>query len=78
MEAVTAALNQSAAVFEMSPVGTVIEHRVVSWMCELAGFATEHGAGGTLTTGRHRSDVHGVAGRARETAVPEAWSNGGR
>src|SRR6185437_8080228 len=35
-EALTAALNQSVAVFEMSPVGTVLEHRVIRWMCELA------------------------------------------
>jgi L-2,4-diaminobutyrate decarboxylase len=29
MECITAALNQSVAVFEMSPVGTVLEHRVI-------------------------------------------------
>ena len=33
-EALTAALNQSGAVFEMSPVGTIIETQVVRWMCE--------------------------------------------
>src|SRR3954471_9828391 len=43
MESVTAALNQSAAVFEMSPVGTVIEHRVIRWMCDLAGFGPNAG-----------------------------------
>ena len=37
-EALTAALNQSGAVWEMSPVGTIIETQVVRWMCDLAGF----------------------------------------
>ena len=75
MEAVTAALNQSAAVFEMSPVGTVIEHRVVSWMCELAGFGAEHGAGGTLTTGGTEATFTALLA-ARAAAVPDAWTNG--
>src|SRR6476646_11324371 len=37
-EKVTAAVNNSAAVWEMSPTGTVVEHRVIRWLCELAGF----------------------------------------
>ena len=32
MESVTAALNQSVAVWEMSPVATVIEHQVIAWL----------------------------------------------
>ena len=48
-EPLVAALNQSLAVAEMSPVATVLEHRVVRWMCELAGFGAE--SGGTLTSG---------------------------
>jgi L-2,4-diaminobutyrate decarboxylase len=75
MEALTAALNQSAAVFEMSPVGTVIEHRVVAWMCELAGYGTELGAGGTLTTGGTEATFTALLA-ARASAVPEAWTNG--
>ena len=34
-EPLIAALNQSVAVFEMSPVGTVLETQVIRWMCEL-------------------------------------------
>src|SRR5215210_3001162 len=48
-EPLIAALNQSLAVAEMSPVATVLEHRVIRWMCELAGFGAN--AGGTLTSG---------------------------
>ena len=55
MESVTAALNQSVAVFEMSPVGTVLEHRVVSWLCELAGSPRERRNDDQR---RNRGDVH--------------------
>src|SRR5512140_384024 len=37
-ETVIAALNQSVAVAEMSPTATVMEHRVVRWMCDLGGY----------------------------------------
>ena len=37
-EALTAALNQSGAVWEMSPVGTVVEAQVIRWMADLVGY----------------------------------------
>ena len=37
-ECVVAALNQSVAVWEMSPTGTPVEHQVMRWMASLAGF----------------------------------------
>jgi L-2,4-diaminobutyrate decarboxylase len=73
MESVTAALNQSASVFEMSPVGTVLEHRVVSWLCELAGFTAA--AGGTLTTGGTEATFTALLA-ARNAAMPESWTKG--
>src|ERR1700675_2213898 len=36
MESVIGALNQSLAVWEMSPTATVIEHQVIKWMSRLA------------------------------------------
>jgi L-2,4-diaminobutyrate decarboxylase len=72
-EPVTAALNQSLAVFEMSPVGTVLEHQVVSWLCELAGFGSE--SGGTLTSGGTEATFTGLLA-ARAAALPDAWTNG--
>jgi L-2,4-diaminobutyrate decarboxylase len=75
MESVTAALNQSAAVFEMSPVGTVLEHRVMAWMCELAGFSVDRGAGGTLTTGGTEATFTALLA-ARGVAIPDGWTNG--
>ena len=72
-EPVTAALNQSVAVFEMSPVGTVLEHQVISWLCALAGFTTA--SGGTLTSGGTEATFTGLLA-ARAAALPDAWMNG--
>ena len=73
MESVTAALNQSVAVFEMSPVGTVLEHRVIAWMCELAGFSAT--GGGTMTTGGTEATFTALLA-ARNAVLPDAWANG--
>ena len=73
MESVTAALNQSTAVWEMSPTGTVIETQVVRWLCELAGFGAS--SGGTLTTGGTEATFTGLLA-ARAAALPNAWRDG--
>ena len=72
-EALTAALNQSGAVWEMSPVGTIIETQVVRWMCELAGFGPR--SGGTFTSGGTEATFAGLLA-ARQTALPAAWRAG--
>ena len=72
-EPLIAALNQSLSVAEMSPAATVIEHRVVQWMCELAGFLS--GAGGTLTSGGTEATFTALLA-ARAAAIPDAWTNG--
>jgi L-2,4-diaminobutyrate decarboxylase len=72
-EALTAALNQSGAVWEMSPVGTVIEMQVVRWMCGLVGFGP--GAGGTFTSGGTEATFAGLLA-ARQAARPDAWRRG--
>ena len=72
-EALTAALNQSGAVWEMSPVGTIIETQVVRWMCGLAGFGP--GAGGTFTSGGTEANFAGLLA-ARQAARPDAWARG--
>jgi glutamate/tyrosine decarboxylase-like PLP-dependent enzyme len=73
MECVTAALNQSVAVFEMSPVGTVLEHRVIAWMRALAGLPGA--AGGTLTSGGTEATFTALLA-ARAAVMPDAWTNG--
>ena len=72
-EALTAALNQSGAVWEMSPVGTIIETQVVRWMCALAGYGPE--AGGTFTSGGTEATFAGLLA-ARQAARPDAWRTG--
>ncbi|RPJ71205.1 MAG: pyridoxal-dependent decarboxylase [Acidobacteria bacterium] len=72
-EALTAALNQSGAVWEMSPVGTVVESQVIRWMCALAGYGAE--AGGTFTSGGTEATFAGLLA-ARQVALPDAWKKG--
>jgi L-2,4-diaminobutyrate decarboxylase len=72
-ESVIGALNQSLAVWEMSPVGSVLETIVIGWMCELAGLGDR--AGGTFTSGGTEATTTALLA-ARNAAVPDAWSNG--
>lgn len=72
-ESVTAALNQSLAVFEMSPAMTVLEHRVIAWMADLAGLGAN--AGGTLTSGGTEATFTALLA-ARGAVLPDAWANG--
>jgi L-2,4-diaminobutyrate decarboxylase len=72
-ESLVAALNQSGAVWEMSPVGTVIETRVVRWMCDLAGYG--EGAGGTFTSGGTEATFAALLA-ARAAVLPDAWRAG--
>ena len=69
MESVIGALNQSLAVWEMSPTATVIEHRVVSWLANLAGYGG--GAGGTATSGGTEANFTAMLA-ARNAALPDA------
>ena len=72
-ESLVAALNQSAAVWEMSPVGTILEARVVRWMCDLAGLGPE--AGGTFTSGGTEATFAALLA-ARAATLPNAWKEG--
>ena len=72
-ESVTAALNQSGAVWEMSPVGTMVEARVLRWMCDLAGLGDE--AGGVFTSGGTEATFVALLA-ARAAALPDAWAKG--
>jgi L-2,4-diaminobutyrate decarboxylase len=73
MESVIGALNQSLAVWEMSPTATMIEHQVVGWLSKLAGYGA--GAGGTLTSGGTEANFTAMLA-ARNAAVPNAWEDG--
>ena len=73
MESVTAVLNNSMAVWEMSPTGTVIETQVSRWLCDLAGLGAS--SGGTLTTGGTEATFTALLA-ARAAALPHAWRDG--
>ena len=72
-ESVTAALNQSLAVFEMSPALTAVEHRLVRWLCDLAGLGPS--SGGTLTSGGTEATFAALLA-ARSHAIPDVWERG--
>ena len=72
-EVVASAINNSLAVREMSPAGTVLEAQVIRWMCELAGLGEE--AGGTFTSGGTEATFTGLLA-ARAAALPNAWEEG--
>ncbi len=57
-------LNNSTAVFEMSPIGTAIEKEVVRWLADLAGYPET--AEGTAVSGGSAANLTGLmAARAR-------------
>jgi len=72
-ESVIGALNQSVAVWEMSPVATILEDRVLRWMCDLAGLGAS--AGGTFTSGGTEATFAALLA-ARSAAIPNVWTDG--
>jgi L-2,4-diaminobutyrate decarboxylase len=60
-------------VWEMSPVGTILETQVVRWMCALAGYGPK--AGGTFTSGGTEATFAGLLA-ARQATLPDAWREG--
>ena len=57
-------LNQSTAVWEMSPIGTVIEQELVRWLADRAGYPAE--SLGTAVSGGSAANLTGLlAARAR-------------
>ena len=72
-EVVIAAVNNSMPVWEMSPVATVLEERVIGWMAQLAGFGAA--AGGTFTSGGTEASFTALLA-ARAAWQPDAWASG--
>jgi L-2,4-diaminobutyrate decarboxylase len=73
VESVIGVLNQSVAVWEMSPTATVVEAQVIRWMCDLAGFGPA--AGGTFTSGGTEATFAALLA-ARSRMIPDVWTNG--
>jgi L-2,4-diaminobutyrate decarboxylase len=68
---VISTLNQSTAVFEMSPIGTVIEQEVIRWLADRAGYPAS--ALGTAVSGGSAANLTGLmAARARWNSKRES------
>lgn len=66
-------LNQSLAVWEMSPTGTFVEGQLVRWLIGALGFPAS--AEGTLVSGGSVANLTGLLA-AREARFPGAWVDG--
>ncbi|HEV7425294.1 MAG TPA: aminotransferase class V-fold PLP-dependent enzyme [Thermoanaerobaculia bacterium] len=72
---VISTLNQSTAVFEMSPIGTVIEQEVVRWLADRAGYPAT--SLGTAVSGGSAANLTALlAARARWNAKRESGVGG--
>ena len=72
-EMLIAALNQSTAIWEMSPTATVIETQLIRNFTSLIGWGDA--AGGTLTSGGTEATFTALLA-ARARAMPDAWESG--
>jgi L-2,4-diaminobutyrate decarboxylase len=72
-EPLISVMNQSVAVWEMSPTATVIEHRVIRWMTDIVGW--DETSGGTLTSGGTEATFTALLA-ARNAIIPDAWTDG--
>jgi len=76
-------LNQSQAIWEMSPAGTMLEHELLRWFARLAfgdGAAGAAGAGdgdalGSFVSGGSAGNLTALLA-ARARAFPDAWMKG--
>lgn len=72
-EPLVGALNQSMAIWEMSPTATVIETQLVRALTALIGWGDQ--AGGTFTSGGTEATFTALLA-ARAHALPDAWQEG--
>jgi L-2,4-diaminobutyrate decarboxylase len=71
IELLISTLNQSTAVWEMSPVATAIEKEVIRWLADRAGYPET--CAGTAVSGGSAANLTGLlAARARWTAGPSS------
>jgi L-2,4-diaminobutyrate decarboxylase len=72
-ESLIGALNQSVAIWEMSPTATVIETHLVRQLTSMIGWGEE--SGGTFTSGGTEATFTALLA-ARARAMPNAWQDG--
>lgn len=72
-DALASLLNQSLAVREMSPTGTLVEAQVVRWLGDLLGYPAD--SDGTLVSGGSAANLTALLA-AREARFPGCWRRG--
>ena len=71
-EVVISALNQSMDSFDQAPIATMIEQRMIRWLCSETGFPAT--ADGTFTTGGSQSNYMGLL-LARDNFAQRQWNH---
>jgi len=69
-EVVISALNQSMDSFDQAPMATMVEQKLIRWLCTEVGLPS--GADGTFTTGGSQSNYMGLL-LARDTFLQRMW-----
>ena len=72
-DAVASAINQNGAAWRNSPSASVVEARVLRWLCQLVGYGPE--SFGTLTSGGSEANLVGLK-CARDRAIEGARDRG--
>lgn len=70
-EVVISALNQSMDSFDQAPIATIVEQKMIRWLCAQAGLPSS--ADGTFTTGGSQSNYMGLL-LARDTFLRKHWN----
>lgn len=70
-EVVISALNQSMDSFDQAPIATIVEQRLLRWLCTEAGLPAT--ADGTFTTGGSQSNYMGLL-LARDAFLRKQWN----
>ena len=73
-ELFSALLNNSMAIYEVGPAGTVIEKAVLNWLAQRLGMAP--GADGILTSGGSLGNLTGLLAARRESGGSDVWEEG--
>lgn len=67
-------LNSDNGVFEQSSVGTVMEKRVIDWMCEAVGYGKD--AGGFITSGGSLGNLTCLLAARQVASGLDVWKDG--
>ncbi len=70
-EVVISALNQSMDSFDQAPIATIVEQKMIRWLCSEAGLPAT--SDGTFTSGGSQSNYMGLL-LARDTFVKKQWN----